>query len=154
MRIRPSTRRDVRGMLAVAKKLHPTWFHETHIIDMPIDLQHQHGFVAVDQNKIVGFVSCSSEDGIPYICKLGVDPTMHRKGIGRRLVAAVEEDVRETGAGIVQVTAMGWTRPFNRPYSETRAFYKALGFKVVKKHPIRKQGGDRWRLYTYEKELI
>ena len=154
MEIRPFTRKDIRGMLAVARKLHPTWFHETHLKNMPIDLAFQHGFVAVDGSKIVGFVSCSSEDGIPRICRLGVDPAMRRQGLGAKLVAAVEKDVRRAGAGIVQVTAMGWTRPFNRPHSETRAFYKALGFEVVKKHPIHEEGEDRWRLYTLEKKLM
>ena len=154
MKIRSFTRKDVRGMLAVAKKLHPKWFHETHLKSMPIDLRYQHGFVAVDGSKIVGFISCSSEDGIPRICKLGVDPAMHRKGTGRKLVAAAEKELRKAGAGILQVMAMGWTRPFYRPYSETCKFYKAMGFKPVKKHPIHEEGEDRWRLYTFEKKLI
>ena len=141
-------------MLAVARKLHPTSFHETHLKDMPVDLHDQHGFVAVDEKTIVGFVSCLSEDGVPRICMLGVDPDLRRKGIGRKLIAAVEKELRRAGAGVVHVTAMGWTRPFNRPYSETRAFYRALGFKPVKKHPIHEEGGDRWRLYTYEKKLV
>ena len=140
-------------MLAVARKLHPTWIHESRLKSLPVDLYYQHGFVAVDERKVVGFVSCSSENGVPRISRLGVDPAMRRRGIGRKLVAAIERDLRRAGAGIVQVTAMGWTRPFSRPYAETRAFYKALGFRVVKKHPIHEEGGDRWRLYTYEKEI-
>jgi len=153
MRIRPFARKDIRGILAVARKLHPTWFHETHLENMPIDLAYQPGFVAVDGSKIVGFISCSSDDGIPRISKLGVDPALHRKGIGRALVAAAETEARKAGAGLLHVMVMGWTRPFNRPYSETRAFYKALGFKVVRKHPIHEEGGDRWRFYTLEKTL-
>ena len=142
MKIRPFTRKDIWGMLAVARKLHPTWFHESRLKSMPVDLHYQHGFVAVDGSKTVGFVSCSSEDGIPRICRLGVDPALRRRGLGRKLVAAVEKEARRAGAGTVQVMAMGWTRPFNRPHSETRAFYKALGFEVVRKHPIHEEGGD------------
>ena len=153
MKIRPFTRKDIRGMLAVARKLHPTWIHESRLKSLPVDLHYQHGFVAVDGRKIAGFVSCSSEDGVPRICQLAVDPTMRRQGIGRKLVAAVERDLQKAGAGIVQVMAMGWTRPFSRPHAETRAFYSALGFEVVKKHPIHEEGEDRWRLYTYEKKL-
>jgi len=153
VRIRPFTRKDIRGILAVARKLHPVWFHETHLENMPIDLAYQHGFVAVDGSRIVGFVSCSSDDGIPRISKLGVVPDLHRRGIGRALVTAAEREAQKAGAGLLQVMVMGWTRPFNRPYSETRAFYKALGFRVVKKHPIHEEGGDRWRLYTLEMEL-
>jgi len=140
-------------MLSVAKKLHPKWFHETHLESMPIDLRYQNGFVAVEGSKIIGFISCSSEGGIPRISRLGVDPAMHRKGTGRKLVAAAEKDARKAGAGTFQVMVMGWTRPFNRHYSETRKFYKAMGFKPVKKHPIHVEGEDRWRLYTLEKKL-
>ncbi|MHC4202488.1 MAG: GNAT family N-acetyltransferase [Planctomycetota bacterium] len=153
MKIRPFTRRDVRGMLAVAKKLHPKWFHESRLKSMPVDLHCQRGFAAVEQNKIVGFISYSSEGGVPYIARLGVDPALHRKGIGRKLVAATEHDLHKTGADILQVTAMGWTRPVSRPHSDTLKFYSALGFKPVKKHPIHVEGGERWRLYTLEKKL-
>lgn len=141
-------------MLAVARKLHPTWFHETHLEHMPIDFRYQQGFVAVDGSKIVGYISCLSEDGVPQIDSLGVDPARRRKGIGSKLVAAAEKEARQAGAGILQVTAMGWTRPFNRPLSETLKFYRALGFRVVKRHPVHEEGADRWRLYTLEKELI
>jgi len=139
-------------MLVVAKKLHPKWIHATRLKSMPVDLRYHHGFVAVDGNKIVGFISCSSEDGIPCISRLGVDPALHRKGIGRKLVAAIEHYVQKAGDNILQVMVMGWTRPFNRDFSETRAFYRALGFKITKKHPVHVDGGDRWRIYTLEKK--
>jgi ribosomal protein S18 acetylase RimI-like enzyme len=151
MKIQPFTERDVRGMLAVAKKLHPKWYHEVHIKSMPIDFRCQRGFAAVEKNKIVGFISYSSEDGIPRITRLGVDPALHRKGIGRRLVAATERVLQKAGADILQVEVMGWTRPLSRPHSDTLKFYKALGFKTVKKHPVHVEGRDRWRIYTLEK---
>ena len=141
-------------MLAVARKLHPTWFHESHLEAMPIDFRYQQGFVAVDADKIVGYISCLSDDGVPRIDSMGVQPELRRRGIGRKLVAALERDVRKAGAGTLQVTAMGWTLPFNRPPSETLKFYKALGFKVVQKHPVNEEGRDRWRLYTLEKRLV
>ena len=154
MKIRPFTRKDIRGMLAVATKLHPRWLHEIHLKDMPIDLGFQHGFVALDGSKIVGFISCLSDDGTPSIDSLGVDPALRRQGIGRRPVAAAEKEVRKAGAGLLQVKVMGWTRPYNRDFVETRTFYRALGFEIVKKHPIHEEGPDRWRIYTLEKKLI
>jgi ribosomal protein S18 acetylase RimI-like enzyme len=146
MKIRAFTRSDVRGMLAVARKLHPKWVHESRLKSLPVDLRYQHGCVAVGGGKIVGFISCSCEDGIPRVTRLGVDPALHRQGIGKALVAAAECDAQGAGADVLQVMAMGWTRPFCRHYADTRAFYKALGFKVVKKHPIHKEGADRWRI--------
>ena len=152
MKIRAFTRKDIQGMLAIAKKLYPKWYHWTHLKSMPVDFCCQRGFAAFVQNKIVGFISYSSEDGIPRITRLGVDPALHRKGIGRKLVAATEHDLQKAGAGILQVMAMGWTRPISRPHSDTLKFYKSRGFKIVKKHPVHVEDGDRWRIYTLEKK--
>jgi len=153
MKIRPFTARDVRGMIAVARKLHPRWIPEVHIATMPVDFRCQRGLVAVERKRIVGYVSYVSEDGIPRITRLGVSPALHRKGIGKRLVAAVEREVKRAGAKALQVEAMGWTRPVASQHADTMRFYAALGFKTVRKHPIHVEAGGRWRIYTLEKRL-
>ncbi len=119
---------------------------------MPIDLRCQRGFAAVEQNKIVGFTSYSSEDGIPRITRLCVDPALNRGRIGRRLPTATEHALQKAGAGIRQVMVMGWTRPMSRPHSDTPKLYRALGIKPVKKHPVHVEDGERWRLYTLVKK--
>jgi len=146
MKVRPSTRKDIRGVLAVARKL-PDWPQPR-----VVDLYYEHGFVAVESNKITGFISCSHEDGIPLISHLRIDPAKKRQGIGAKLIAAVMKEADKLGADRVRVLVMGWTRPFNQMYAETRKFYHALGFKVVKKHPIIKEGADQWRFFTLEKK--
>jgi ribosomal protein S18 acetylase RimI-like enzyme len=146
MKIRPSTRNDIRGMLAVAK-MRPAWPQLA-----AIELYYEHGFVAVEGNRIIGFITCSHEDGIPLVTNLRIDPARGRQGIGSKLIAAVLKEADKLGATSVRVLVMGWTRPFNRMYAETRLFYQALGFKVVKKHPVIKEGGDQWRYYTLEKK--
>ena len=140
-------------MIAVARKLHPRWVPEVHIAAMPVDFRCQRGFVAVERKRIVGYVSYLSEEGIPRIARLGVDPALHRKGIGKRLVAAVEREVSRAGADVLRVEAMGWTRPVASQHAETMKFYLALGFKTVRKHPVHVEAGGRWRIYTLEKRL-
>jgi ribosomal protein S18 acetylase RimI-like enzyme len=145
MRIRSFTRRDIRGMLALARKL-PEWPQSS-----PVDLHYARGFVAVEGKSIVGFIACSSEDGVSCIRTLRVDPGRQRQGIGTQLVAAAEGDARKAGAGALRVVVMGWTRPFQRRFSDALEFYKSLGFKTVRKHPTHQEGPDRWRYYTLEK---
>ncbi len=147
MKIRRSTRKDIRGMLAVAGRL-TDWPQP-----LATELGYEHGFVAMAGNRMIGFVSVTHEEGLPVITYLRVDPARTRQGAGTKLVAAVLDEAKSLGAARVRVQAIGWTRPFNRMYAETLKFYEAQGFRVVKKHPVVVEEADRWRLYTLEKAL-
>jgi ribosomal protein S18 acetylase RimI-like enzyme len=58
---------------------------------------------------------------------LAVRRDLHRFGIGRRLVDAVEEDLRVRGTKLLQVKTRGPSAP-SAEYERTRAFYEAIGF--------------------------
>lgn len=52
-----------------------------------------------------------------------VDPAQQRAGIGRRLLAAVEQNVAQLGGGTI------WVETSSRPlYNPTRAFYARAGY--------------------------
>jgi N-acetylglutamate synthase-like GNAT family acetyltransferase len=64
---------------------------------------------------------------------LAVHPDLHRHGVGSRLVARAEADLRGDGVRILQVKTLGPSDDYE-PYARTRAFYEALGFLPLEEH--------------------
>ena len=58
---------------------------------------------------------------------MAVDPSWHRRGVGRALVATVMADLGADGCTMLQVKTLGSTHP-DQGYALTRAFYRAVGF--------------------------
>ena len=58
---------------------------------------------------------------------MAVHPSLHRRGIGRLLLRAVEADLRSAGVRWLQVKTLGPSKPSDA-YAGTRAFYQAYGF--------------------------
>jgi ribosomal protein S18 acetylase RimI-like enzyme len=58
---------------------------------------------------------------------LAVDPGLHRVGVGRALVAALETDLAADGVKFLQVKTLGPSNP-DAGYQLTRRFYLAMGF--------------------------
>ncbi len=61
---------------------------------------------------------------------MAVDPAHHRAGIGRALMAAVEDDLAADGVRLLQVKTLGPSRP-DPHYARTRLFYEACGFRPL-----------------------
>jgi GNAT superfamily N-acetyltransferase len=58
---------------------------------------------------------------------LAVEPSLHRHGIGRALVSALEADLVADGCILLQVKTLGPSNP-DAGYARTRKFYATLGF--------------------------
>jgi GNAT superfamily N-acetyltransferase len=58
---------------------------------------------------------------------LAVHPSLHRRGAGRALVAALEADLLADGCQFLQVKTLGPSHP-DRGYALTRLFHASLGF--------------------------
>jgi GNAT superfamily N-acetyltransferase len=58
----------------------------------------------------------------------------HRRGIGRRLLAAVEERLRVEGVAFLQVKTLSASCA-DEGYARTRRFYDAMGFVVLEEMP-------------------
>jgi ribosomal protein S18 acetylase RimI-like enzyme len=58
---------------------------------------------------------------------LAVERTLHRQGIGQRLVQTIESRLREIGVALLQVKTRG-PSGVSEEYERTRAFYESIGF--------------------------
>ncbi len=61
------------------------------------------GFVAVENGKLVGCVFCKLEPVFLYVGKLAIAPSHQRRGLGRRLLAAAEENARKNGLSTLRL---------------------------------------------------
>ncbi len=81
--------------------------------------------------KEVGFFSIIShfpQTSEIYVC--GILQDFHRQGIGRKLLHAVEEDLRKKKKKFLTVKTLSTSHP-DKGYAKTREFYKACGFVPV-----------------------
>jgi len=153
MKIRQAERKDVAAMLDVAAAL-PQWFTEhARTEDMPIDFSLQRGFVAEDTNGIVGFTTYTSTHGSVELMWFGVKPNYHRKGIGAKLLAALEDELRSIGLTELRVDTVADSVNY-KPYELTRAFYKKMGFTVEKVSLFEPpDGSESYDIATYIKHI-
>ena len=88
-------------------------------------------FVAKESDRVLGFVAV--KQNTPFACEihvLGVRPELHRRGLGRELVAHCECRAREMGARFLTVKTLSSSHP-DPGYAKTRAFYEAMGFVPI-----------------------
>ncbi len=88
-------------------------------------------FVAEEDGRAQGFIALKRHTPHAFeIHVLGVRPELHRKGLGRALVAHAESLVRDSGARFLTVKTLSESRP-DPGYAKTRAFYDAMGFMPI-----------------------
>jgi GNAT superfamily N-acetyltransferase len=133
MKIREMIQNDYAGVLEVVESL-PEWFDDTsRSHSIPIDIQHQDGFVAVQEGKVVGFVTLYVAEGRLQIGWLGVAKDSRGKGIGKALLRRVEERALELGLAEVATYTLGDSVDYP-PYELTRKFYFNNGFEVYQRN--------------------
>jgi GNAT superfamily N-acetyltransferase len=124
---------DHGDVLRIARGL-PQWFTAKGLDAIARDLPHHHGYVALRGRSIVGFITHFTCQGGGRIGWVGVQPHLHRQGIGRRLVNAVVEELRRRGFDRLEVSTLSDSVEYE-PYERTRAFYLAMGFAVTTRIP-------------------
>lgn len=96
-----------------------------------LDLERISSWVALDDDKVVGIITLLKVLPNSFeISFLAVDPTYHRKGIGRKLINHIEEVARiENGQWLyVKTLAPSLSDSY---YALTREFYYSLSFSAL-----------------------
>ena len=72
--------------------------------------------------------------GAAEIYLMAVDPALHRHGVGRALVEALERDLIADHVRLLQVKTLGPSHP-DPGYARTRMFYEGMGFAPLEEIP-------------------
>jgi ribosomal protein S18 acetylase RimI-like enzyme len=130
--IRQIIQEDHATIVAMAKLL-PQWFTELGVQQIARDLQIQNGIVALENENIAGFVTyaITVDKTVAELTWIAVHSNLHRKGIGRSLVEALEEVLVRLGVSALEVSTVADSVEYE-PYARTRSFYHALGFSDVR----------------------
>lgn len=122
---------DLVQILEIARAL-PSWFTQSGIRSMQVDLRYQPGWVATLEDRIVGFISFFVNQGKAEIGWIGVLPDLHRGGIGRLLLEQLITLLRAEQIAELYVHTLGDSVEYE-PYRKTRAFYRGMGFQDFKR---------------------
>lgn len=153
MEVREFRLSDLGGIKKIVQELHPKWFDDGAVVNIPIDVRFQKTYVADNEGAVVGFICLRSQDGKPYIGWAGVSPGSHGQGIGKNLVGRAEDEVIKAGADTLRVKTVVEQNPNDESYNNTVKFYEACGFKIESKSDIKKTGGFVYRMGVMLKEL-
>jgi len=87
-----------------------------------------------DKHEPVGVLLAARHfPGAAEIHLMAVDRSMHRGGVGRALVEALERDLIADGVNLLQVKTLGPSHP-DPGYAKTRLFYEAMGFAPLEEN--------------------
>jgi ribosomal protein S18 acetylase RimI-like enzyme len=92
------------------------------------ELSGYHFLVDKEDERVLGYACYgprSLTSGTYDLYWIAVDPSIHRGGVGRRLLAASEEAVRTLGGRLIVLETSGLPE-----YEPTRKFYLATGYTL------------------------
>lgn len=129
--LRLATPEQQRACETILRSL-PAWFGIEEAIQHYVEkIQELPTYVALDGERVCGFVTIYQHN--PYTAEvyvMAVDPTYHRRGIGRALIAQAEDWSRAANIEYLQVKTLGASHP-SVEYAQTREFYLACGFRPL-----------------------
>lgn len=139
-RMEPVIRGPLLGQAALCEPILralPQWFGiEEAVVYYVQEIEHLPTFLAVADGQVVGFLALKehfAEAAEVYV--MGLLVAYHRRGLGRALVERAEEWFRSRGGEYLQVKTLSPSRP-DENYAQTRAFYRAMGFRPLEEFPL------------------
>lgn len=105
-----------------------------------------HILVYREDDKVLGFAIYGIRflaEGVYDLLWIAVDPNTRRKGVGRELISATEESVREMGGRILIAETSGTPE-----YASTREFYVGVEYENEASIKDFYKQGDDLKIYT------
>jgi GNAT superfamily N-acetyltransferase len=110
----------------------PDWFGiESALVQYVSDIEKLPTFLARDSEGVLGFLTIKQHN--PFSAEvhvMGVLPKSHHRGVGRALMHAAQDWLRQQDVEYLQVKTLGTSHP-EVHYAGTRAFYLAMGFRPL-----------------------
>lgn len=150
MRIRRANKRDYQQSIEMAKNL-KEWFTPEAIKNMKVDFSVNNLVIAIEQEKISGFLCYSTNSGIMHLIWMGVRKDAQRKGIGKFLLSWLEKEAKRHNLHSIEVETLPDEVNY-KPYKLTRDFYYKNGFKRIGYKKAKIKGWDDQ--IVMEKKLI
>ena len=129
MKIRKANKKDYLEAINIAKSL-PQWFDKMGIKNMKTDFDLNNLIVAVEKNKVVGFLCYTTYCGKMLLMWMGVKDKFQRLGIGQKLLHWLEEESKKYGMISIEVKTLPDEDDYE-PYKRTRSFYYKNGFNKI-----------------------
>lgn len=140
MKIKKANKKDLNESLAIAKEL-KEWFNKEGIKNMKIDFRLNNLVVAIDRNKVVGFICYTSHCGNIQLIWMGIKRNLQRKGFGEKLLKWLEKEAKKLKLDAIEVETLPDEDKYKQ-YQQTRNFYYKHGFKRVAYKKARIKGWD------------
>lgn len=154
MNIRSFESHDPLQITQIINKLHPEWFDNNALKNIPIDMMLGKTYVAVENAIIQGFIVISSLEGMVWINWLGVDPEYHGQGIGTKLLKIAEEELKKIGVAELRVDTVIEQTPADGTYDKTIQFYLKNDFIIIEKKEQQRHKEFIYRRGILKKDLL
>lgn len=94
--------------------------------DFAVQISMEHMYIAVFQSAFAGYVVFYPEDETLHLENVAVLPSFRGRGIGKKLIAFVEEKAKQSGKQSVELYT-------NEVMSENLAMYPRLGYAEIER---------------------
>ncbi len=145
--IRPSEKKDIPAILALAKTLNK-FFPKNSLGILEALLKTQPTVVGEQGGDPIGFLVYTLRDKeTAEILWMGVREEFHGLGLGTNLLETLEPMLAEQGIRKLYTSTLSYTVPYE-PYEKVRTFYYRRGFKSIgTEHNFYQEGIDRLILF-------
>ncbi|MSR86335.1 GNAT family N-acetyltransferase [Candidatus Woesearchaeota archaeon] len=140
MKIRQATKKDKTDAMTIAKSL-KEWFNKDGLKSMALDFKMNHLIIAVEEEKVLGFLSYTTYSGKMLLMWMGVKRGTQRKGVGKELVDWLVKESKRLKLYSIEVETLPEEDVYE-PYERTRKFYYKNGFERVLYKKARVKGWD------------